>query len=87
MHIYPWQMDPPGQLIIDPCKTTTSHEFDIQMHAHIPKADGPLGQSIIDPCKTTTPNLFDTKANAHIPMADGLPQSINHRSMQDHYTK
>ena len=42
-------------------------------------------QSIIDPCKTTTPNYFDIAVNAHIPKADG-PPSINHRSMQDHYT-
>ena len=44
-------------------------------------------QSSIDHLKTTTPNKFHRNKNADIPMADRLhPPSIDHRSMEDHYT-
>ena len=35
MHIYPWQMDPPGQLSIDALNTTTPNLADLYIYIYI----------------------------------------------------
>ena len=71
------------QLSIDAWNTAASNLADAVRSTG--RSTNPL-QSIIDACNTTTPNKFHIYKNAHICMADG-PPTINHRSMEHHYTK
>ena len=78
------------QLTIDLWKTTTPNKFHIWKNAQIPVQTDPtpILQLTIDLWKTTTLNKFHISKNAQIPVqTDPVPPPIDHRSMEDHYTK
>ena len=73
MHIYPWQIDSPGQLSIDALNTTTPNLADLSIYLSISLSLSIYIYIYIEQCTYSYGRL--------------TPLTIKHRYLEYHYTK